>query len=92
MSTSRLYQDIPHQQPATPLLDAVQWPADLRALDEQQLPQLADELREELLYSVGRSGGHFGAGLGVIELTIALHYLLDTPRDALVWDLSLIHI
>ena len=88
MSTSRLYQDIPHQQPATPLLDAVQWPADLRALDEQQLPQLADELREELLYSVGRSGGHFGAGLGVIELTIALHYLLDTPRDALVWDVG----
>ena len=88
MSTSRLYQNIPHQQPATPLLDAVQWPADLRALDEQQLPQLADELREELLYSVGRSGGHFGAGLGVIELTIALHYLLDTPRDALVWDVG----
>lgn len=88
MKSPRLFDAIPRQRPDTPLLDAVPTPAQLRTLDEQQLPQLADELREYLLYTVGQSGGHFGAGLGVVELTVALHYLLDTPRDALVWDVG----
>ena len=60
----------------------------MRLLEESQLPQLARELREYLLYSVGKTGGHFGAGLGVVELTIALHYLFDTPEDRLVWDVG----
>src|SRR5690606_10796192 len=63
-------------------------PAELRKLDDAQLLQLADELRAYLLYAVGRSGGHFGAGLGVIELTIALHYVFNTPTDRLVWDVG----
>ncbi|NND39664.1 MAG: 1-deoxy-D-xylulose-5-phosphate synthase, partial [Pseudomonadales bacterium] len=88
MSSPRLFESIPTTAPATPLLDLVQSPADLRKLDEAKLLQLADELREELLYCVGRTGGHFGAGLGVVELSIALHYLLDTPNDALVWDVG----
>lgn len=88
MTQPRLFEQFPEQPPKTPLLDTAPWPADLRTLDESQLPQLADELREQLLYSVAQSGGHFGAGLGVVELTIALHYVLDTPRDALVWDVG----
>ncbi|NND40169.1 MAG: 1-deoxy-D-xylulose-5-phosphate synthase [Pseudomonadales bacterium] len=88
MSSPRLFESIPTTAPATPLLDLVRSPADLRKLDEAKLLQLANELREELLYCVGRTGGHFGAGLGVVELSIALHYLLDTPDDALVWDVG----
>jgi 1-deoxy-D-xylulose-5-phosphate synthase len=84
----KLFQEIPVTRPLTPLLDRVDFPAELRALDESQLPQLADELREYLLYAVGQTGGHFGAGLGVVELSIALHYLFDTPRDRLVWDVG----
>jgi 1-deoxy-D-xylulose-5-phosphate synthase len=61
---------------------------DLRKLNPTQLPQLAYELRLALLYSVGQTGGHLGAGLGVVELTIALHYLLDTPTDRLIWDVG----
>ncbi len=71
-----------------PLLARIDAPADLRSLDEAALPALAAELRGYLIESVGRSGGHFGAGLGVIELTVALHYLFDTPRDRLVWDVG----
>ncbi len=70
------------------MLDQIDCPADLRALPRKDLAQLADELRAYLLYSVGQSGGHFGAGLGVVELTIALHYLLDTPEDRLLWDVG----
>lgn len=88
MSTPRLFDDIPTTRPNTPLLDTINLPVDLKNLESEQLLQLADELREELLYCVGNSGGHFGAGLGVVELTIALHYLLDTPNDALVWDVG----
>ena len=88
MHSPRLFDRIPEAKPSTPLLDRVASPADLRKLDQGQLPQLADELREFLLYTVGQSGGHFGAGLGVVELTVALHYLLDTPRDKLVWDVG----
>src|SRR5450631_3504951 len=72
----------------TPLLDRVNSPADLRALPESDLPQLAAELREETIDAVSVTGGHLGAGLGVVELTVALHYLFDTPRDRLVWDVG----
>ncbi|MCH8163361.1 MAG: 1-deoxy-D-xylulose-5-phosphate synthase, partial [Proteobacteria bacterium] len=73
---------------STPLLDGISSPADLRKLPESDLGALAKELREFLLYSVSRSGGHFAAGLGTIELTIALHYLFNTPDDNLVWDVG----
>lgn len=82
------FTHIPLTRPDTPLLDSVDTPVDLRKLDEGLLLQLADELRAYLLFSVGRSGGHFGAGLGVIELTIALHYVYNTPTDRLVWDVG----
>src|SRR5574343_932699 len=72
----------------TTLLDTIQSPADLRTLDRSKLPQLARELRDFLVSSVSKSGGHFGAGLGVIDLTIALHYVFDTPDDRLVWDVG----
>jgi 1-deoxy-D-xylulose-5-phosphate synthase len=71
-----------------PILNSIEVPADLRKLDENQLPQAADELRRFLIESVARSGGHFGAGLGCVELTVALHYLYDTPRDRIVWDVG----
>lgn len=80
--------NIPEQVPITPLLDQVDGVADLRRLKPSQLPQLAYELRLALLFSVGQTGGHLGAGLGVVELTIALHYLLDTPTDRLIWDVG----
>ena len=72
----------------TPLLDTVKEPADLRRLDESQLRQFADELRVETIDAVSITGGHLGAGLGVVELTVALHYLFDTPRDRIVWDVG----
>ncbi len=72
----------------TPLLDRVKTPDDLRKLAEADLPQLAAELRTETIDAVSVTGGHLGAGLGVVELTVALHYLFDTPRDRLIWDVS----
>ena len=72
----------------TPLLDQIDIPADLRRLPEQDLRQLADELRTELIDAVSITGGHFGASLGVVELTVALHYVFDTPRDRLIWDVG----
>ncbi|HCH23491.1 MAG TPA: 1-deoxy-D-xylulose-5-phosphate synthase [Oceanospirillaceae bacterium] len=89
-------QHIPSSPPATPLLDAVAISdavvqpelQNLRALAVQQLPQLAHELRQYLLYCVGQTGGHLGAGLGVVELTIVLHHLLNTPADRLIWDVG----
>jgi len=72
----------------TPLLDTIKTPADLRRLDERQLRQVADELRAETINAVAVTGGHLGAGLGVVELTVALHYLFDTPRDRLIWDVG----
>jgi len=76
------------QSPATPLLDTVATPADLRALTPAQLRQLADELRAEVISAVGVTGGHLGSGLGVVELTVAIHYVFDTPGDKLVWDVG----
>ena len=75
-------------RPKTPLLDTVQYPADLRKLAKDQLPQLADELRAEMISAVSVTGGHLGAGLGVVELTVAIHYVFDTPSDRLVWDVG----
>ena len=75
-------------RPETPLLDTVQYPADIRGLDRSQLPQLADELRQEVISAVSVTGGHLGAGLGVVELTVALHYVFDTPNDKLIWDVG----
>jgi 1-deoxy-D-xylulose-5-phosphate synthase len=72
----------------TPLLDQINLPDDVRRLDAGQLRQLADELRSETIEAVAVTGGHLGAGLGVVELTVALHYLFDTPRDRLVWDVG----
>ncbi|RCI71900.1 1-deoxy-D-xylulose-5-phosphate synthase, partial [Pseudomonas aeruginosa] len=80
--------EIPRERPATPLLARASSPAALRRLGEADLETLADALRQYLLYTVGQTGGHFGAGLGVVELTIALHYVFDTPDDRLVWDVG----
>ncbi len=84
----KTFHEIPRERPVTPLLDRAATPGELRRLGEAELVTLANELRQFLLYSVGQSGGHFGAGLGVIELTIALHYVFDTPWDRLVWDVG----
>ena len=77
-----------NDRPSTPLLDQVVWPADLRKLQSGQLRQLADELRQEMISAVGVTGGHLGSGLGVVELTTAIHYVFDTPNDRLVWDVG----
>ena len=75
-------------RPETPLLDQVATPAALRGLDAERLGQVADELRAEMIAAVGVTGGHLGSGLGVVELTVALHYVFDTPRDVLIWDVG----
>jgi len=72
----------------TPLLDTIHLPADLRKLSKKKLTQVADELRRETISAVSVTGGHLGAGLGVVELTVALHYVFDTPRDRLIWDVG----
>ncbi|HEV2652686.1 MAG TPA: 1-deoxy-D-xylulose-5-phosphate synthase N-terminal domain-containing protein, partial [Rhizomicrobium sp.] len=72
----------------TPLLDTIKTPADLRRLDKSQLRTVADELRTELIHAVSETGGHFGAGLGVVELTVALHYVFSTPDDRIIWDVG----
>src|SRR5881397_2404445 len=72
----------------TPLLDTIRTPQDLRRLKVEQIRQVADELRQETIDAVSVTGGHFGAGLGVVELTTALHYIFDTPRDRLIWDVG----
>ena len=73
---------------STPLLDTIKTPDDLRRLPENQLRQVADELRQETIGAVSVTGGHLGAGLGVVELTVAIHYVFDTPRDRLIWDVG----
>ena len=75
-------------RPNTPLLDTVQYPQDIRKLDKEALLQLADELRQEVVSAVSVTGGHLGAGLGVVELTVAIHYVFDTPNDRLIWDVG----
>src|SRR5690242_19607450 len=75
-------------RPDTPLLDTVKFPSDIRGLSKDQLPQLADELRAEMISAVSQSGGHLGSGLGVVELTVAVHYVFDTPNDKLIWDVG----
>src|SRR5215207_2573324 len=75
-------------QPVTPLLDVIETPQALRKLHPGQLRQLADELRAEMIATVGTTGGHLGSGLGVVELTVAVHYVFDTPTDRLVWDVG----
>ncbi|MFZ9394516.1 MAG: 1-deoxy-D-xylulose-5-phosphate synthase [Erythrobacter sp.] len=74
--------------PHTPLLDRVTYPSDLRQLERSQLRQLSDELRAEMIDAVGTTGGHLGSGLGVVELTVAIHYVFNTPEDRLVWDVG----
>ena len=72
----------------TPLLDLAPTPKELRQLEPEQLHQLADELRQEMIDAVSVTGGHLGAGLGVVELTVALHYVFNTPDDKVIWDVS----
>jgi 1-deoxy-D-xylulose-5-phosphate synthase len=84
----KIFKKIPAEKPLTPILDTVNYPADIRSFSVSELENLSNELREFLLYSVGQSGGHLGGGLGVVELTIALHYLFNTPYDNLVWDVG----
>lgn len=83
-----LYTEIPSQRPVTPLLDHIDHPQQLRQFEQSELVQVADELRQFILYAAGQSGGHFGANLGVIELSVALHYCFNTPNDRLVWDVG----
>ena len=82
----KVFKDFPTERPVTSFLDNIESPEDLKKLTIDELEVLADELREYLLYSVRQTGGHFGAGLGAIEITIALHYLIDMPSDKIVWD------
>jgi 1-deoxy-D-xylulose-5-phosphate synthase len=83
-----MLDEIPKIRPDTPLLDQIDSPQDLKVLEQKQLSLLANELRLFLLYAVGQTGGHLGAGLGVVELTIALHYVFNTPNDRLLWDVG----
>ncbi|MDE1915646.1 MAG: 1-deoxy-D-xylulose-5-phosphate synthase [Sphingomonadales bacterium] len=73
---------------STPILDRVKVPADMRGLDMAELRTLADDVRNEMIHTVGQTGGHLGSGLGVVELTVALHYVFDTPRDKVIWDVG----
>ena len=84
----KIFKEIPTHKPITPLLDSINLPSDIRSFSLVELQNLANEIREFLLYSVGQSGGHLGGGLGVIELTIILHYIFNTPFDNLVWDVG----
>lgn len=84
----KIFKKIPDKRPVTDLLDKIDVPADYRSFSIQELELLSDELREFLLYSVGQSGGHLGGGLGVVELTVALHYIYNTPEDNLIWDVG----
>jgi len=84
----KFYNEIPSSRPNTPLLDEINSPKDLKPLTLEQLKNLADELRAFLLYQVGQTGGHLGGGLGVVELTVVLHYLFNAPEDNLIWDVG----
>ena len=84
----KTFEELPKELPITNLIDSLDLPEGIKNLTKAELSQLADEVREYLLYSVGKSGGHFGAGLGVIELTIALHHVFNSPEDKIVWDVG----
>ena len=84
----KFFKEIPNSRPTTPLLDEINSPKDLKPLTLEQLKNLADELRAFLLYQVGQTGGHLGGGLGVVELSVVLHYLFNTPNDNLIWDVG----
>jgi len=84
----KIFTSIPSDIPETPTLDKIDVPSDIKNLSSIQLQSLADDVRAHLLYSVGQSGGHLGGGLGVIELTVALHYLYNAPEDKIVWDVG----
>lgn len=88
MPTPKNFSHIPTSRPDTPLLDSIDYPEALRKIPRDDLQRVANELREFLLYLVGQTGGHFGAGLGVVELTVALHHVFNTPDDRLVWDVG----
>ena len=84
-----MIEELPTTRPQTPLLDSVATDLDkLSHLESHELVSLAEELRHDLLYSVAGTGGHFGAGLGVVELTVALHHVFNTPHDRIVWDVG----
>src|SRR6187200_1455973 len=83
-----MWENVRMTMSQTPLLDTLNGPDDLRRLPEASLRQVADELRSETIDAVAVTGGHLGAGLGVIELTVALHYVFDTPNDRLIWDVG----
>lgn len=85
---AKVFREILTTKPDTPILDKVDFPCDLKSLSIDELNQLADEVRAYLLYCVGISGGHFGANLGVVELTIALHRVLNAPNDKIIWDVG----
>ena len=84
----KIFSEIPSDIPKTPILDKVNLPKDIKNLTSIELKKLADDVRAHMLYSVGQSGGHLGGGLGVVELTVVLHYLYDTPDDKIVWDVG----
>ena len=84
----KIFSEIPKSSPKTPVLDKVNLPEDIKNLTPVELKTLADDVRAHMLYSVGQSGGHLGGGLGVVELTVVLQYLYDTPDDKIVWDVG----
>ena len=84
----KIHNDLPQNEPSTPLLDSLSDLSLIKNFSTEELIKLSDEIREFLLYSTNISGGHFGAGLGVVELTVALHYVFNTPKDKIVWDVG----
>ena len=84
----KIFSEIPSTLPKTPILDKVNTPEDIKGLTSPELKSLADDVRANMLYSVGQSGGHLGGGLGVVELTVVLHYLYNTPDDKIIWDVG----
>ena len=84
----KIFSEIPTSSPKTPVLDKVNLPEDIKNLTPIELKALADDVRAHMLYSVGQSGGHLGGGLGVVELTVVLQYLYDTPDDKIIWDVG----
>ena len=84
----KIFSEIPSKPPKTPVLDKVNFPADIKNLTSIELKTLADDVQSTYAFSVGQSGGHLGGGLGVVELTVVLHYLYNTPDDKIIWDVG----